>query len=385
MKRRDLLAIGAMLAVTSPRAAQPGSLTKATIERSRFSVIDAARFKGVFSRAERGETIRLGFIGGSITAGAIASAPANSYAALVSDWWRKTFPKARIEVVNAAVGGTGSLYGSLRVGQELLSHGPDAVIIEFSVNDAWTDQEPFESLVRHVLASSPNIAIMLLFMVYDNGGSEQEWQQKVGAHYKLPMVSYRDAIWPELQSGRLRTTDILVDTVHPNDFGHRIAADLVTAELDRLREAEAGAGTSAALPPPLYGARFQNARWINALTLKPMISEGWTLTKTDDPQPHALGPEIWLAEPGTESPLPFEWEGTGLVAVMMLENRDTNAVALEIDGKVAQVITAETQPRRNVVTVALDLPMGRHSFTISRKLGNDRRPFFGLYGIGIIP
>lgn len=385
MKRRDLLAIGAMLAVTSPRAAQPGSLTKATIERSRFSVIDAACFKGVFSRAERGETIRLGFIGGSITAGAIASAPANSYAALVSDWWRKTFPKARIEVVNAAVGGTGSLYGSLRVGQELLSHGPDAVIIEFSVNDAWTDQEPFESLVRHVLASSPNIAIMLLFMVYDNGGSEQEWQQKIGAHYKLPMVSYRDAIWPELQSGRLRTTDILVDIVHPNDFGHRIAADLVTAELDRLRKAEAGDGTSAALPPPLYGARFQNARWINALMLKPKISEGWTLTKTDDPPPHALGPEIWLAEPGTEFPLSLDWEGTGLVAVMMLENGDTNAVALEIDGKVAQVITAETQPRRNIVTVALDLPMGSHSFTISRKLGNDRRPSFGLYGIGIIP
>ena len=79
------------------------------------------------------------------------------------------------------------------------------------------------------------------------------------------------------------------------------------------------------------------------------------------------------------------WEGTGLVAVMWLENGDSNPVTLEIDGRPAQVIITETQPRRNVVTVALDLPKGKHSFSISRKLGIDARPPFGLYGIGIIP
>ncbi len=386
MKRRDLLAITAMLAAaTSLRSAEAGQVSDAAIERSQLSPGDPARFKRVFARAERGETIRLGFIGGSITAGAIATAPANSYAARVSDWWRKTFPKARIETVNAAVGGTGSLYGSLRVGQDFLSRDLDAVIIEFSVNDAWTDQEPFESLVRHVLASSPDIAVMLLFMVYDQGGNEQDWQQKIGAHYKLPMVSYRDAVWPELQSGRMKAADIFVDIVHPNDAGHRITADLVTTQLDRLRKAQAGDASDADLPPPLYGDRFQNARWIGASKLKPKSSNGWTLTRTDDPPPHSLGPDIWLSEPGVETTLSLAWEGTGLVVVMMLDNGDTNPVTLEIDGKPAQVITTETQPRRNVVTVALDLPKGAHSFSISRKLGIDARPPFGLYGIGIVP
>ena len=386
IKRRDLLTISAMLAATtSLRASDLGPLAESIIERSQVSLVDPDRFKRVFARAVRGEKIRIGFIGGSITAGARASVPQNSYTARVCDWWRKTFPKARIEMVNAAVGGTGSLYGSLRVGQELLSHHLDAVIIEFAVNDAWTDQEPFESLVRHVLTSSPDIAVMLLFMMYDDGASEQEWQQRIGVHYKLPMVSYRDAVWLELQSGRLKTTDVLMDTVHPNDFGHRIAAELVTAELETLRRAEAGDGSLFALPPPLFGARFQNARWVAATKLKPNIIEGWTLTKTSDPPPHALGPEIWLADPDTESALCLEWEGTGLVAVMMRENGDTNVLTLEIDGTVAQTITAETQPQRNVVTVALDLPKRRHRFSVSRKFGNGARPFFGLYGIGIIP
>ncbi len=386
IKRRDLLAISAMLAATtSLRASDLGPLAESIIERSQVSLVDPDRFKRVLARAVRGEKIRIGFIGGSITAGARASVPENSYTARVCDWWRKTFPKARIEMVNAAVGGTGSLYGSLRVGQELLSHHLDAVFIEFAVNDAWTDQEPYESLVRHVLTSSPDIAVMLLFMMYDDGASEQEWQQGIGVHYKLPMVSYRDAVWPELQSGRLMTTDILVDIVHPNDFGHRIAAELVTVELGRLRKTEARDGSSADLPPPLYGARFQNARWWDATKLKPNVTESWSLTKASDPPPHALGPEIWLADPDTESALCLEWEGTGLVAVMMRENGDANAVTLKIDGKVAQAITAETQPQRNIVTVALDLKKGRHSFSVSRKFGNDTRPFFGLYGIGIIP
>lgn len=386
MKRRDLLAIGAMLAATtSLRSAQAGQLSDRAIERSQLSLGDTSRFKRIFARAERGGTIRLGFIGGSITAGAIASAPANSYVERVADWWQMSFPKARIETVNAAIGGTGSLYGSLRVGQDFLARDLDAVIIEFSVNDAWTDQEPFESLVRHILASSPDIAVMLLFMVYDHGGNEQDWQQKIGAHYKLPMVSFRDAVWPELQAGRIKAADIFVDIVHPNDAGHRITANLVTTQLGRLRKAQAGNASSAALPPPLYGDRFQTARWIGASKLKPTDQDGWTLSKTDDPPPHSLGPDIWLSEPGVETPLSFDWEGTGLVAVMWLENGDSNPVTLEIDGRPAQVITTETQPRRNVVTVALDLPKGKHSFSISRKLGIDARPPFGLYGIGIIP
>lgn len=386
MKRRDLLAIAAILATTaSLGAAETVQLSDTVIRRSQLSLGDPARFKRVFDRAKRGETIRIGFIGGSITAGAIASAPANGYAARVSDWWRKTFPKARIEMVNAAIGGTGSLYGSLRVEQDFLSHDLDAVIIEFAVNDAWTDQEPFESLVRHVLASSLDIAVMLLFMVYDHGGNEQEWQQKIGAYYDLPMVSFRDAVWPELQSGRLKVKDILVDIVHPNDTGHRITAELVTTQLDSLRKAEAIGASSPALPSPLYGNRFQNAHWIGATRLKPQNSNGWTLTRTDDPPPHALGPDIWLTEPGVETPLSLDWQGTGLVAVMWLENGDTNPVTLEIDGKPAQIINTQTQPRRNVVTVALDLPKGKHSFSINRKLGIDARPPFGLYGIGIIP
>ena len=47
------------------------------------------------------------------------------------------------------------MYGALRAGRDLLSGAPDLVVIEFAVNDNWTDGEAYEGLVRQILAQ-PN-------------------------------------------------------------------------------------------------------------------------------------------------------------------------------------------------------------------------------------
>lgn len=59
----------------------------------------------------------------------------------------------------------------------------------------------------------------------------------VGRHYALPMLSFRDAVWPQIEAGHLAWRDVIADTVHPNDLGHRQAAQLCTSFFDRvLRE-----------------------------------------------------------------------------------------------------------------------------------------------------
>lgn len=42
------------------------------------------------------------------------------------------------------------------------------------------------------------------------------------------MISYHDAIWPELSGGNLAWSAVSPDNIHPNDVGHRLIADLVT-------------------------------------------------------------------------------------------------------------------------------------------------------------
>ena len=142
---------------------------------------DLARLRQVVAKARRGDKVVLGVIGGSITQGAAASKP------------------------------------------------------EYAVNDGNTRElaESYEGLVRQILNAPNHPAVVLLFMMNKSGGNAQEWQSKIGTHYSLPMVSYRDALWPEIEAKRMTWEQISPDLVHPNDVGHEYAARFVLAWLEK--------------------------------------------------------------------------------------------------------------------------------------------------------
>ena len=73
-----------------------------------------SRIKKLMQRAAAGEEIHIGFLGGSITQGSLATAPENCYAALVYRWWEETFPQSHFSYINAGIGGTTSLFGAAR-------------------------------------------------------------------------------------------------------------------------------------------------------------------------------------------------------------------------------------------------------------------------------
>jgi len=185
------------------------------IVRSQVSNGDLTRLIGVVAKARRGEPVTIGVIGGSITVGAFASKPENSYAgrllALVAGAvsamrisfdqcrrrrqparWLARFARKRICCLQARP-------GRHRICGERLLDGCEA----------------YEGLARQILAQPNSPALLLLFMMWQGGGNDQQRQSKIGAYYGLPMVSFRDALWPEISAGRIRWPDYIVDTVHP--------------------------------------------------------------------------------------------------------------------------------------------------------------------------
>jgi lysophospholipase L1-like esterase len=345
-----------VLAPSRMLAAMPDRLTGDVVARSQLSTGDLGRLAKVFAKARRGEPIKIGVIGGSITAGATASSPATNYSGLLLAWWRKRFPKCEIDLINAGIGGTGSMYGALRAERDLLSGVPDLVVIEFAVNDNWTDGEAYEGLVRQVLAQPDQPAVILLFMMWERGGNDQEMQAKVGVHYHLPMVSFRDAMWPEMAAGRMKWSDYIVDTVHPNDAGHAAAARFLTAMCETAMNAATirTFNVDASLPPPLHSLAFQQVGWRDAADLVPVENEGWRQSVDDNNKP------IWVgAERGER--ISFDWWGTGLVAVLARAPGDLNRLGVGIDGAPFQTLDASIQPRRGIIILAKDLAPGRHT------------------------
>lgn len=249
--------------------------------RAMVDLGDTARLQQVLAKASRGEKVTVAVIGGSITQGAAASQPEKRYGNLVAAWWREQFPKAKIDFVNAGIGATGSDYGALRASRDLLSHEPDFVVVEYAVNDpnALSAAETLEGLVRQILASPKQPAVALLFMMNQQGANAQEWLAKVGRHYRLPMVSYRDALWPEITAGRMQWSDISPDAVHPNDRGHAYASRFVISILEKALAALPKGNEQSAIgsiPAPIFTDLYQHTALFEAEALQPVSNAGWS-------------------------------------------------------------------------------------------------------------
>jgi len=347
---------------------------KEIFRRSLVSMGDTARLQHVLAKARRKEPVVVGVIGGSITQGASASKEECRYGNLVAQWFRETFPGTEIQFINAGIGATGSDIGAHRVQAHLLRHHPDFVVAEYAVNDPDSKMaaETLEGLVRQVLKQPNHPAMMLLFTMHNNGGNAQEWHSKVGRHYRLPMVSFRDALWPEIEAGRLKWEDIEADMVHPDDRGHRYCADFITAVLQKVLAKLPSRRLPAIkpLPEPLISDVFEHATYFNAETITPVKNEGWKVSQGDP-----FFGRGWEADvPG--SVLECEVEGTAIgVVYYRIKGRMGMAEAWVDNGEPVRMngwFEADWGGYSAFQLVARDLTPGRHTLRV--RLLEDKAP-----------
>lgn len=225
------------------------------------------QLKKCMKKAEKGEAVTVGFLGGSITQGSCASTPELCYAYLVYKWWEKKFPQSKITYLNAGIGGTTSQFGAVRVKEHVLKYQPDFLLIEFAVNDDNNAlfEETYEGLIRNVCKSKPLPAVLLMNNVrYDNGKSAEEVHLKVAKAYGLPMISMKETIWPEIENGRLKSRDITTDDLHPNDTGHALIAGKIIDFLEKAYgdlqiEEELFFAEEKVFPDPITENTYENA------------------------------------------------------------------------------------------------------------------------------
>lgn len=207
------------------------------VERGILHMGNLLPLKEVMRRAKQGKDITIGYIGGSITMGSLASSDKNCYAYLVYSWWCKRFPESKVGYINAGIGGTTSHFGVARVEDDLLYSAPDWVVTEFSVND--TEEEHFnqtyEGLLRKILLSKKDMAVLIVNSVYyNNGKNVQESHNLIAKYYELPVVSMKQGIYEEVLSGRMKKEEITSDDLHPNDMGHQLMAHIIIGYLERV-------------------------------------------------------------------------------------------------------------------------------------------------------
>ncbi|MED9890823.1 SGNH/GDSL hydrolase family protein [Ruminococcus champanellensis] len=316
-----------------------GHTTEDMIRRAVVNPGNTARLADAMKRAQAGEKITIGTIGGSITQGTAASTTDERYANRALQWWAKAFPKAQLDFVNAGIGATDSYIGVHRVDADLLSKKPDVVIVEFSVNDtdAALNLQTYDSLVRKILQAENHPAVILLFTTQEDGTSLQDTHMQIGSAYNLPMISYKNAVLPEIEAGKFTWKDISPDNIHPNSVGHGIIGELlwsyfnsVYAKLDQIDTSDL-TFTATPVTKDLYA----KGQLLDSKTLTPKTMQGFEQAEVSNQFPND-----WTTKEGGE--LTFEVTGSN-IGVLYYKTVDgkSGQYCVYVDDRLIQVLDGD--------------------------------------------
>lgn len=316
-------------------AASPDQLSATVLDRGIVNTGNTARLKQVMAKARRGEAITLGFIGGSQTVG---GGREEGFCKLVEAWFKTKFPSCSITNINAGVSGTGSDYGCFRIQRNILEYKPDFLLMEYAGNDWGWDSysEAYEGCIRRTLAWATHPAMMLLFLTNERGSSAQYKEQPIGVHYALPMVSFKDAVMPEVSTGIVNWTDVTGgDRVHLSNLGHSYTAQLINHLLDNVyanlpvSDANLPAITTM-LPAPKFNNTFESAAYYSSGSgaIQVISNNGWTAANWKDGGNSGMG---WAAStPGCTLEIQVKGPQIGF---MYYEVNKGGVVTATIDGE----------------------------------------------------
>ena len=194
------------------------------------------------------EAVSIVLLGDSISTGCNASGWANTsphqppYQDLLLEHLKQTY-SPDITLINLAVGGTSTPWGLTRI-PDVVAAKPDLVILAFGMNDSsGRSAEEYKSttkaMVRAVRESQPQAEFILVATMLGN----RDWvtlKHELFPQYRTALQELSEpgivladmtSIWTEMLN-RKKDCDLTGNGVnHPNDFGHRVYAQVLTSLL----------------------------------------------------------------------------------------------------------------------------------------------------------
>ena len=229
-----------------------------------------------FGHLKKGEPLKVGYFGGSITEGAGASSPQNNWRAQTTLFLQERFPSSKVTEISAAIGGTGSDLGAFRCQDNLLSARPDLVFVEFAVNDFGKNEDlilrSMEGIVRQIKRANPQTEIVFVYTAskamesfYAKGLLPPSVlaHQKVAAYYGVLEVNIGQTLFEKVTKDHAGDWKSLTrDNVHPNDEGYAVyARQIKDFLLEHENDVERGPQllTVSLTQAPLEGGRLFDA------------------------------------------------------------------------------------------------------------------------------
>lgn len=318
-----------------------------------------------FDKIAKGGEIRVAYLGGSITA-------QPGYRVKSLEYFNKKYPNCKFKEINAAIGGTGSDLGVLRIDHDVYVGKPDLMFVEFAVNDAGTPpQEIVRSMEGIVRKTWKNFPLCDIIYVYTFTAAllpdlktgklnrSAATMEVIADAYGIPSIHMGlEAVRlegegkllmkaPEAKVERVSGDELnqaskvaigadgkipfSKDGVHPyTDTGHQLYEEAIERSMPGIVKATGAAGAHK-LIAPIDALNYENTVTIGLDQVKQ--NGPWTKLPSDS----GLGQQfasrmdaLWKGEPGAE--LSFSFKGRA-VKVYDILGPDCGRVEITVDGQ----------------------------------------------------
>lgn len=308
-----------------------------------------------------GANVTVAYLGGSITA-------QQGWRPKSLSLFRDTWPQAKFEEVNAAIGGTGSDLGVFRLNQDVLQYKPDLLFVEFAVNDGGAAPEQIwrcmEGIVRQTWAALPECDIAFVYtltealskpMIEGHFQRSASAMEKIADHYGIPTIHMGmevarlakegSLIWraplPKDDAGKKAVAGKFIfapDSVHPHvETGHELYLDAIRRSLPAI-QAASGKPVPHRIGEPFVKDHYQSARLLPVSQAE--LSPGF---RKLDPVTDAFGKRWAKRLPGLHqaaSPgdiLTFKFKGTRC-SIFDVIGPDCGQVVITLDDQAPRTV-----------------------------------------------
>lgn len=351
-----------------PIVAQPRPVTIANPSEPAIARLNTPRrtLGTFFDKLRGGRAVTVAYLGEAATAGAgLANPEKTSFRAQVTSWLRSQFPRNEIAEINAAVAGTGSLYGTMRLRRDVLAFKPDLVFIELAVSDSSEEErvvkKAVEGLLRQLLIVPQPPEIVLLYPTTSQRGVRTEWHETLADYYGVPSLDLQRRVWARIDSGQLSPNAFWKDGVAATETGHKFYAEQIISLLSEQLKQEA-TPLPRTIPPPLISDELNYGEFKAIAEIRHALP--WRLEPSND----RLLPTSLLSTDKSGAEIEYYFEGT-VLGLTYLKGPDAGMIEVLIDGKPAPAPLAKIDcyaknARLGATILAGGLGLGEHRLTI---------------------
>jgi acyl-CoA thioesterase I len=187
-------------------------------------------------KMEEGYPVTIAAIGDSLTYGWLAD---KGYLDYLKEMLSLKYPNCRLNLINRGIPGDTAFGGLNRLENDVLKQKPDAVFIQFSLNDAFSGYSAaeFGKNIQEIIdriKNSIEADVILITSIYLGYSAEGETAdiyynvlEKIAENNKIPIAKVHKYWEKHINNIAHFRTLIQSDLVHPNKDGYKLMAEAI--------------------------------------------------------------------------------------------------------------------------------------------------------------